>query len=207
MRKPERRMRAALAAWAIRGGAALGGVLALTRLRHAWQDAAAGAPGADRREGRGTPEPLPPPAAQGAGGSAGQGERIGRGRPETPPSPQARRAGHETEDMSGRTMALLALGLGGAVACAIGLMVALVGHLDRARDAGRPSYTAQQTAPVVPPNPRLQAAPLADIAQLRAREDALLHGYAWTDKARTRARIPIERAMALTQGRSLDAPP
>jgi hypothetical protein len=51
-----------------------------------------------------------------------------------------------------------------------------------------------------PPAPRLQANPRRDLAELRAREQTLLDGYAWADRAAGRVRIPVERAMALVLG-------
>jgi hypothetical protein len=48
---------------------------------------------------------------------------------------------------------------------------------------------------------------LQDIAAERRREADLLNSYAWIDAAHTRARIPIDRAMALMIGQPLDPPP
>jgi hypothetical protein len=54
-------------------------------------------------------------------------------------------------------------------------------------------------APVagVVPAPRLQSNPPAELAAMRAREQLLLHSYAWIDEGEGIARIPIERAMEL----------
>ncbi len=134
-------------------------------------------------------------------------DASGRGAPTIPPSAGARRAGHETEDMDGRTMIALVIGLGVAVALVIGGIVLLLNFLLHAHEAGRPPFTAQQTAPATPPAPNLQADPQTDIVRLRAAENARLGGYGWLDPGHTRARIPIERAMSLMVGRSLDAPP
>jgi hypothetical protein len=68
----------------------------------------------------------------------------------------------------------------------------------------RPVLTAG-AAPVrpIPPQPRLQADPAADLAAERALQRARLDGYLWMDDAHTVARIPIARAMAmLAQGRN-----
>jgi hypothetical protein len=48
-----------------------------------------------------------------------------------------------------------------------------------------------------PPAPRLQDAPLRELAELRERERAVLEGWAWVDPAAGRVRIPVERAMEL----------
>ena len=136
-----------------------------------------------------------------------QGAEIGRGNPAAPPSRSALKAGHETRELSGRTLTLLVVGLGSTVACVIGLMVLFVGYLERSREAALPAFTAQQTTVIPPPEPNLQAAPLQDIAALRAHADDLLSNYAWRDEARTRARIPIERAKVLVLGRPLETAP
>ena len=62
----------------------------------------------------------------------------------------------------------------------------------------RPVLTAG-AAPVrpLPPSPRVQPDPAADIAAERAAQRARLDSYQWMDKAHTVARIPIGRAMEL----------
>ena len=50
---------------------------------------------------------------------------------------------------------------------------------------------------VPPPEPRLQASPEGEYELMREQEDAVLEGYAWTDREAGLARVPIERAMEL----------
>jgi hypothetical protein len=60
----------------------------------------------------------------------------------------------------------------------------------------------------VPPAPRLQRDPTADLAAERRRENALLDGYAWVDRDAGIARIPVNRAMdILAQSSRSTAPP
>ncbi len=54
--------------------------------------------------------------------------------------------------------------------------------------------TAEQK---LPPEPRLEIDPRANLARQRAEEDAVLTTYGWVDKPAGVVRIPIERAMAL----------
>ncbi len=89
----------------------------------------------------------------------------------------------------------------------IGLMLLLLGSFREQRREQRPQLTAEQTARLQPPKPNLQAHPVGDLAMLRANENRLLHGYGWIDPGHTRARIPIERALTLMVGRSLEAAP
>ncbi len=131
--------------------------------------------------------------------------RSGRGRRATPPSREAARLGYETEDMAGRTMTLLALGLALFSAVAIGAAIGLLSLFHAPAPAA--ALTAEQRAAIEPPAPHLQAHPHADLRDLRAREEELLQGYAWLDARHQSARVPIGRAMALTVGRSLDPAP
>ena len=141
------------------------------------------------------PEPEPESAAS------------GRGAPSMPPSDASRGSGHETEDMSGGVMTWLTVALGGSVLAVIGLMLLLLGSLREQRREQRPRLTTEQTVQLQPPKPNLQADPVDDLAVMRAGENRLLHGYAWIDSGHTRARIPIERALTLMVGRSLEAAP
>ncbi|UGB38180.1 hypothetical protein [Frateuria soli] len=72
----------------------------------------------------------------------------------------------------------------------------------------RPLLTAGgQPARPIPPQPRLQPDPSADIAAERALQRSRLEGYQWVDPAHTVARIPITRAMALVAaGQGAPAP-
>ena len=58
-----------------------------------------------------------------------------------------------------------------------------------------PLAAGQETR--VPPEPRLQTDPRADLRELRAAESAILDNYAWVDKSAGVVRIPIQRAMDL----------
>jgi hypothetical protein len=53
----------------------------------------------------------------------------------------------------------------------------------------------------LPPAPNLEAEPTSGLAALRAREDAILNTYGWTDSARGLARVPVGRAMELYLGK------
>jgi hypothetical protein len=56
---------------------------------------------------------------------------------------------------------------------------------------------------LLPPAPRLQADPVADLRRRQAEEDAVLNEYAWVDRSRGVIRLPIERAMILLLRRGL----
>lgn len=56
----------------------------------------------------------------------------------------------------------------------------------------------------LPPAPRLQPHPAADLAAQLAREQRQLDSYAWTDRTHAAARIPIDRAIQLLALRAAD---
>jgi hypothetical protein len=55
----------------------------------------------------------------------------------------------------------------------------------------------ERPADPLPPEPRLQVSPQADMDAMRAREHELLHSYGWVDREKGVARIPIDRAMEI----------
>ncbi|HEY6928743.1 MAG TPA: hypothetical protein VJA66_03615 [Thermoanaerobaculia bacterium] len=54
-----------------------------------------------------------------------------------------------------------------------------------------------------PPEPRLEANPVAPRMEMRAEEDWVLGSYGWVDEKAGMARIPIDRAMDLLAERGL----
>jgi hypothetical protein len=140
-------------------------------------------------------------------GTPPKSEESGRGSHGTPPDPDSSHSGHELEDMSGGTMMWVMAGLGSLVAASLCLMILLSDYFNHERRESAPPLTAQQTAPLRPPEPNLQTDPVGDLARLKSGEDRLLDRYAWIDASHTRARIPLDRAITLTAGRKLDVAP
>ena len=59
------------------------------------------------------------------------------------------------------------------------------------------------TEPITPPGPLLQADPVKDMVVMDAEQSQLLASYGWVDKDNGVARIPIDKAIALTLEHSL----
>jgi hypothetical protein len=90
---------------------------------------------------------------------------------------------------------LLSIGLGLVVVwCTYGLFSSEVASL-------KPSPLPKPSQ--IPPEPRIQSAPLLDIQKLRAHEDAVLDTYGWVNRETGVIRIPIDRAMDLIVQRGL----
>ena len=66
--------------------------------------------------------------------------------------------------------------------------------------------TAEHPPGAIPSGPRLQSDPAVDLAAERRREQAQLNGYAWVDRDKGVARIPIDRAIDLLARSSNGAP-
>ena len=123
------------------------------------------------------------------------------------PDAEAIAAGHETHDMDAAGLAKIIAGFGVTVAACVGLMFWMIGFFVHRDLASRPPLTPQEQAQIEPPGPHLVVQPLRGIAELRTREDHLLSSYAWVGPDHKLARIPIDRAMKLVNGRPLDPQP
>lgn len=133
--------------------------------------------------------------------------RSARGRFSHFPSAEAVHEGYEVKDLSARGLAYILLVLGGSAAALIGivfLMIWLFSSWDAQNYAG---MTAEQTATTTPPPPHIERHPLDDLHRVQEREQQALEGYAWLDAAHTQAHIPLDRAMTLVTGHSLDNAP
>jgi hypothetical protein len=103
---------------------------------------------------------------------------------------------HEGADLDVPLITRLAVLLGSILVLLV-LGTLLTFHLYEKQYPHRTSEAAPVvTSAELPPAPRLQTEPRADLQAVRLAEDAHLKGYAWVDRANGVARIPIERAMA-----------
>ncbi len=146
-----------------------------------------------------------PRVEQSAGRTSDDGENEGRGRHSTPASRASVLAGHETEDMSARTMARVLVSLAGVAVVMVFLMLGFERLIIPPREHRFATLPPQETQHPPPPAPNLQSDPVADLTRLNGTADELLNHYARIDA--DHARIPIDRAMALTVGRPLDTAP
>jgi hypothetical protein len=113
--------------------------------------------------------------------------------------------GHELRDVRFRPIVAAALGLAAVVGLVLLGMWVLFGTLAarEARLSPAANPLAAGSARILPPRPRLQAAPIDDLRQLREAEEEILTTYAWMDADKGLVRIPIERAMDLLAARGI----
>jgi hypothetical protein len=115
-------------------------------------------------------------------------------------------AKHEVRDVNLRAVVGIVVGV--VVLTLLGVVVSL-GVYDlmslRWQATEPPPPPMVETLPALPPEPRLQVTPAADLGKIRAEEDAVLSTYGWIDEQGGIVRIPIERAMELLVERGLPA--
>jgi hypothetical protein len=113
---------------------------------------------------------------------------------------------HEESDANITAVFAFGVGLIG-VAAVVFLLVFVLFRFFEVREAARvpPAYPLAISREALPPEPRLQTNPREDLADLFAKEDALLTSYGWVDKNAGVVRIPIDEAMKLTLQRGLPA--
>ena len=110
---------------------------------------------------------------------------------------------YETRDVKLRPLAVFIAGLavvGVVVYLVVFVMLRLFSGEAAQQDAEVVPSSASRQAPApggerLPPEPRIQANPAADMKTLREQEDVVLTTYGWVDRPAGIARIPIDVAM------------
>jgi len=112
-------------------------------------------------------------------------------------------------ELNFRGILAFVLGLVTVTLVVMGLMwgVAVLLKRAHAREDPAPPALAEARESRVPPAPNLQPDPTADLAAFRAAEDAELATWAWVDRAKSVARVPVERALEIVAARGLPPPP
>jgi hypothetical protein len=88
------------------------------------------------------------------------------------------------------------------------LVYPLFTYLKHARAVESPAPTlAARGANPVPPEPRIQANPTADLHDFRVWEESQLHGYHWIDRGRQVVSIPIDEAIRIVARRGIPPQP
>lgn len=109
---------------------------------------------------------------------------------------------HEPNAPSIRAVVWFAIGIAATVVIVMAVAAAVRPFLRPEPERPREPVSLVEVD-ALPPRPRLQRSPPADLRELRAREDTTLASYGWVDRESETIRIPIERAMALVVHESL----
>ncbi|HML18942.1 MAG TPA: hypothetical protein VK419_18045 [Bryobacteraceae bacterium] len=116
------------------------------------------------------------------------------------------KAGHESKDANPRPIVLMMLGLAISVAIVIGLVYAIFWYMaDHPLNTARPNPMAESVQ--IPPAPRIDTIPGAELKQLHSYEDEILSTYGWTDPNKGIVRIPVDQAMQLELERGFPTRP
>jgi len=112
--------------------------------------------------------------------------------------------GHETRDASMRNV--IAFGVALLVLIVVGLLVSegVLRYFEVRQPLGPPASPFENVR-TLPPAPRLQVAPVEDLARYRAAQESALNSYGWVDQKAGVVRIPIDRAIDLLLERGLPA--
>ena len=117
--------------------------------------------------------------------------------------------GHETTDVNLTTAPRIFIATGVFLAVVFAFIWFFIGYLKNAwaPTDTPPSAISGRQGDRQPPMPRLQTTPYADLKQFRAAEETVLNGYAWVDKNRGIAQIPVTRAIEIVAEKGLPEPP
>jgi len=112
---------------------------------------------------------------------------------------------YERSDVDTETVIHAGLGIAiVSIAAAVVVLLLFNFLLERARQADRPNPgLARHEQGRQAPEPRLQEMPFKDIDGLRRDEKLVLDGYAWVDKAKGVAQIPVGEAMKIVAQKGL----
>ena len=116
---------------------------------------------------------------------------------------QSESSAYETRDVKIRPLVAFIAGLtivGIFTYLVVFLMFRLFSGQAARQDAQVAPSTSSRPAPApieerLPPEPRIQANPAADMQRLREQEEAILTTYGWVDRPAGIARVPIDVAM------------
>jgi len=126
---------------------------------------------------------------------------------------------YERSEENVKAVSSFGIGLAIGIIFVVFAMWALFTWFYNQADRSNPALTPvlkTETAPRLPPEPRLQATPRLDIQALREGEDAILgtngeenkkKAYAWIDPERGITRIPIDDAINIVASKGLPSKP
>lgn len=110
----------------------------------------------------------------------------------------------EPKDVSHNNVILTGAVLLIVVWAVVGLLSFYFSYLSHYRaEVSPPTIPYEEGAQKLPPEPRIQASPTADLQTLRAKENDILTHYRWIDRSKGVVAIPIDRAIELIAQRGI----
>jgi hypothetical protein len=120
------------------------------------------------------------------------------------PAPGSSNEGYEHSDAEPRSLLHWGAWLIAVLVVVFFSMAWLFGFYGKVQSLGKPA-SPFENARVLPPAPRLQVEPRAELHAYCEQQDKLLTTYGWADEHNGVVRIPIDRAMDLTLQQGLPA--
>ncbi len=114
---------------------------------------------------------------------------------------------HEKTDIDISAIVRFGIGLCALAVVSFVLIWAFYHFLESQHGGPVPPNGLNITAGALPPEPRLQQAPIADLQEMLAAQDKLLHTYGWVDRQHGIVRVPIDRAIDMLAQRGLPSRP
>jgi hypothetical protein len=118
---------------------------------------------------------------------------------------QHSRRGHETTDVRPSYIGVFALALILMIALVLVVLHWTMRRLEAVAERADP-VASPLAGDQAPPEPRLQADTVAELASVRREEDQRLMSYGWIDRQARIVRLPIERAIDILVERGLPEP-
>ena len=120
------------------------------------------------------------------------------------PAAHGANEGYEHSDANPSGLLRWALWLIAVLVVVFVSMAWLFDFYGKVQSLGKPA-SPFENARVLPPAPRLQVEPRAELHSYCAEQDKLLNSYGWEDEHNGAVRIPVDRAMDLTLQQGLPA--
>lgn len=124
----------------------------------------------------------------------------------TDPNPLIATPGYETRDVNTRGIIYFGIALFLVLVFSFVSMRWLFFYFSATQPLG-PAASPFANSRTLPPEPRLQVHPAADLNEVRQSQEELLQSYGWVDRRNGKVHIPIERAVELVYERGLPARP
>jgi len=115
--------------------------------------------------------------------------------------------GYERSDASPRGLLYFALLMAAILAAASFSLIWLFKYFQKAGNPGSFVAAPFATERPMPPPPRIQPNPSADLREYYLTQERLLNSYGWIDRQNGIVRLPIDRAMELLLERGLPTRP
>jgi hypothetical protein len=124
--------------------------------------------------------------------------------PGQPAAPDGSHEGYERSDADSRGLLHSGAWLIAVLVVVFFSMAWLFDFYGKVQSLGKPASPFED-ARVLPPAPRLQVQPRAELHAYCEQQDKLLNSYGWADEHNGVVRIPVDRAMELTLQQGLPA--